>query len=178
MLDDHGSTPLHIACWSNPPTEIIRGLLDAHPSAVSDKDRHGDTPLHVALTGPCPTTEIVKLLLDSCPMVTSIANREGLLPLHQACRYCPERQDILKIVVDAYPFALRTHIKVCSSQLPEFFVYFYFSSFCLTKYCLIGVIFCRLVRLLLRKEAIRVMRIPLFMRWWMEQHGLECQRRN
>eukprot|EP00978_Attheya_sp_CCMP212_P014973 scaffold38427_cov52-Attheya_sp.AAC.4 len=112
MLDDHGSTPLHIACWSNPPTEIIRGLLDAHPNAVSDKDRHGDTPLHVALTGPCPTTEIVKILLDSCPMVTSIANREGLLPLHQACRYCPDRQDILKILVDAYPFALRTHIKI------------------------------------------------------------------
>jgi hypothetical protein len=45
MVDDHGSTPLHIACWGNPPMEVVQALLQACPQVATYKDVHGNTPL-------------------------------------------------------------------------------------------------------------------------------------
>lgn len=112
MVDDHGSTPLHIACSSNPTVDVIEALISAHPQAVSDKDNHGDTPMHVALCSPDVGVDVIGVLLRACPTVASIANREGLMPIHVACRFCPRNEEVVGMLVDAYPFSLRTHIKM------------------------------------------------------------------
>lgn len=112
QLDEHGSTPLHIACWSNPRVDAIRALVDAHPHAVSDRDMHGDTPLMVALSNSEPNSEVVKILLEVSPKVASVPNKEGLMPIHAACRYCPGNVDVIAMLVEAYPSALQKHIKI------------------------------------------------------------------
>lgn len=112
-LDDHNSTPLHIACWSNPPLDVIRALLDAHPQGLKAKDVHGDTPLHIAVSNPMTRVDLVQTLVDACPDALSIANREGLMPLHAACRYSPKQDDTIALLVEAYAEAAKHRIKVC-----------------------------------------------------------------
>lgn len=110
-VDDHGETPLHIACWANPPLKVVEALIAAFPQAVTDQDAHGDTPLHVALTNPETSCEVVHALLKACPAVASIANKEGLCPLHKACRHCPDEK-VIEVLLEEYPYALRNPIKV------------------------------------------------------------------
>lgn len=111
-VDDHGETPLHIACWSAPPLKIVQALIAAFPQAVTDQDVHGDTPLHVALRNPKTSPEVVRELLKACPTVVSMGNNEGLYPLHMACRHGQE-EAIITILLEEDPYALRTPIKVC-----------------------------------------------------------------
>lgn len=115
-LDDHGSTPLHILCWGDPDPNAVQALLDACPQTVSGQDYHGDTPLHIACSCAKTGKRVVQLLLDTCPEAVSITNREGLQPLHMACRYAPENEAVIGLLIEAYPYALRTRIKVRSSN--------------------------------------------------------------
>lgn len=116
QADDHGYTPLHIMCWGNPNPGAVEALLHACPQALTDQDVHGDTPLHIACR--CPSTEkhLVQMLLTSCPMAASIKNIEGLMPLHVACRYAPNNEGVIGLLVDTYPYALRSHIKVGTTE--------------------------------------------------------------
>jgi ankyrin repeat protein len=109
--DDRGATPLHIACWTNPPLSVVEALIQAFPGAIQDQDVHGDTPLHVALTNPETNPDVIRALLEACPSAASIANKEGLYPLHKACRYGATEQ-VVNALLEAYPEALRTHIKM------------------------------------------------------------------
>lgn len=109
--DDRGATPLHIACWQNPPLQVIEALIEAFPGAIKDQDVHGDTPLHVALTNPETSVHVIRTLIKSCPDAPSIANKEGLYPLHKACRYGASEQ-VIDILLETYPKALRIPIKV------------------------------------------------------------------
>jgi ankyrin repeat protein len=111
MVDDFGSTPLHIACQRNPPLEIIQALLVACPQAATDKDILGNTPLHVAASNPETNPAIVRALLQVyCPIAISIIkNKEGLTALHMACRHAPSNERVIGLLIDAaYPYALPT----------------------------------------------------------------------
>jgi ankyrin repeat protein len=113
MVDDFGSTPLHIACQSNPPLEVIQALLAVCPQAATDKDILGNTPLHVAASNPETDPATVMALLQVCPVAVSITNTEGLTALHMACRHAPANERVIELLIDAaYPYALRTHAKV------------------------------------------------------------------
>jgi ankyrin repeat protein len=113
--DDRGATPLHIACWTNPPLSVVEALIQAFPGAIQDQDVHGDTPLHVALTNPETNPDVIQALLEACPSAASIPNKEGLYPLHKACRYGATEQ-VVNALLEAYPEALRTHIKVSTNS--------------------------------------------------------------
>jgi hypothetical protein len=116
MVDDHGSTPLHIACWGNPPMEVVQALLQACPEAATDKDVHGNTPLHVAASYPETSPAIARAFLDVYPAAASITNKEGLTPLHMACRFAPKNELFIALLIYAYPFALRHRTKVSSIE--------------------------------------------------------------
>jgi ankyrin repeat protein len=112
MMDDRCSTPLHIACWGNPPIEVIRTLLHACPQAATDKDILGNTPLHVAASCPETNPAIIRALLEICPTASSVSNKEGLTALHMACRHAPTNELVIALLVDSYPYALRTRTKM------------------------------------------------------------------
>jgi ankyrin repeat protein len=112
MVDDHGSTPLHIACWGNPPLEVVQALLMSCPLAATDKDAFGNTPLHVATAHPNTAPAVVREILSVCPTAASIVNKEGLMPLHMACRYAPSNEAVISALIDAYPYALKARTKV------------------------------------------------------------------
>mmetsp|Transcript_30057 Transcript_30057/g.49666 ORF Transcript_30057/g.49666 Transcript_30057/m.49666 type:complete len:347 (-) Transcript_30057:200-1240(-) len=110
--DAHDSTPLHIACWSNPPLEVVRVLIEAYPHALRTKDVHGDTPLHIAVSNPVTSIELVQILVEACPQAASIANREGLMPLHAACRYSPSNEETICLLLETHQPAAKARIKM------------------------------------------------------------------
>lgn len=112
MVDEHGSTPLHIACWGNPPLEVIQALLSACPHTVCDQDIDGNTPLHIAVSHPDMSAAAVSALIEACPTAASVRNKEGIMPLHMACRNAPMNERVIAVLVEANPGALEVRTKV------------------------------------------------------------------
>ena len=119
MVDDHGSNPLHLACWGNPPLEVVQALLKACPPAATDKDILGNTPLHIASGYPGTDPYLIREILEFCPTAASIINKEGLTPLHVACRHAPNNVGVISALIDAHPHALKTRTRV-SARKREF----------------------------------------------------------
>ena len=113
-LDDHGATPLHIACFNNPPVEVIEALIAAHPQALMMRDVHGDTPLHIALSNPTTNINVVRTLVEACQDALMISNREGLKPLHEACRFGSMNDEIISLLVETCGAAAKVRIRVRS----------------------------------------------------------------
>ena len=126
MVDDHGSTPLHLACWGNPPIDVIQALLKACPQAATDKDVIGNTPLHIASGYPGTDPNLIREILKVCPTAASMTNKEGLMPLHVACRHACHNVRVISALIDAYPYALKARTRV--SQL--FFRLYYDDNNC------------------------------------------------
>ena len=84
-----GRLPLHLACDTNAPIEIIRWLLDhdINKESILVKDKWGDLPIHTACSR--QNVEVVKLLLDHDIDKSTILtpDYDGALPIHMACRY-------------------------------------------------------------------------------------------
>ncbi len=112
MVDDNGSTPLHIACRGNPPLDVIQALLNAFPSTVCDQDVDGNTPLHIAASQPSMSLAVLEALLNVCPIAASVKNKEGLMPLHMTCRYAPTNDGVIEFLMTVNLGALECRTKV------------------------------------------------------------------
>lgn len=84
-----GRYPLHLACDTNAPVEVIRFFLQHEPTrqAVRHKDKWEDLPIHTACSRK-DYTEVVKLLLeyDETKETIFTPRYDGSLPIHTACR--------------------------------------------------------------------------------------------
>jgi len=84
-----GRYPLHLACDTNAPVDMIRFLLKNEPTrqAVRHKDKWEDLPIHTACSRK-DYTQVVELLLeyDECKETIFTPRYDGSLPIHTACR--------------------------------------------------------------------------------------------
>lgn len=112
-----GWTPLHLACRSDAPDEIIIALATGVPSAVSMKDIDGDTVLHSAcrygasehvlhnLIGICNyqeahLREFPQFLNWRSPMF--LTDNEGNLPIHSAVQH-ESTVDVISCLLESNP---------------------------------------------------------------------------
>jgi ankyrin repeat protein len=113
MVDDHGYTPLHIACFGNPSMDVVLALIEASRYVAGlDKDIHGNTPLHIAVSQKDVSVDVVTKLLELFPTSLSSVNKEGMTPLHMACRHNASASGVIEALVSAYPAALKIRTKV------------------------------------------------------------------
>ena len=81
--------PIHLACDTNAPIDIIRWLLDQDPkhASILRKDKWGDLPLHTACSR--KDVDVVRLLVEADVTKETILTKDndGSLPIHMACRY-------------------------------------------------------------------------------------------
>jgi len=77
--------PLHQACESKAPSEVVKSLIAAYPQGVSMKDSGGDLPLHLACRAKS-SKAVISALLYKDPDGAKARDDEGRLPLHLACR--------------------------------------------------------------------------------------------
>jgi ankyrin repeat protein len=97
-----GGLPLHFACKSKAPVEILEILLRHYPEALCIRDSDGMLPLHASCESGSPISSI-KMLLDQYPLSASVQDSYGMLPLHYAC--VSESCDTIKLLVERYPAA-------------------------------------------------------------------------
>jgi hypothetical protein len=80
VRDDDGLTPLHQACYLDPPPDVIRALqATAHYT-----NAFGLTPLHIAASHRCQTPAL-QSLMDLHPAALQTPSRMGRTPMHYAC---------------------------------------------------------------------------------------------
>jgi hypothetical protein len=77
--DATGNTPLHIACRLDPPSEVVRALLESSRTTNTE----GATALHIAATHRC-SADVIRVLLED-EDATSCLTRMGRAPIHYAC---------------------------------------------------------------------------------------------
>jgi ankyrin repeat protein len=100
-----GDLPLHVACATSTPVEIVRFLVEPAPGSLSvPRTTDVALALHVALErGASSDTEVVKLLLErQDPVIMTLRNNAGETPLRVACR-CGAPFAIVQSLVDQDP---------------------------------------------------------------------------
>jgi ankyrin repeat protein len=86
--NQYGELPLHVACATFTPVEIVRLLIDRAPqSLLVPITTNGPHPLHIALElGASSDSEVINLLLERHdPLTIMLRNNVGETPLHVAC---------------------------------------------------------------------------------------------
>jgi len=76
--------PIHLACISCCPKEVIRQLIEINPNSALLVDFRGRLPIHIACQRPCVPVDIVQLLLQAYPESIHVKDNFGLLPVHIA----------------------------------------------------------------------------------------------
>jgi ankyrin repeat protein len=88
-FDDSQRLPIHLACDTNAPIDIIQWLLqqDTQKTSILQRDKWGDLPIHTACSR--KYTQLVQLLLEQDASKSSLLtkDKQGASPLHMACRY-------------------------------------------------------------------------------------------
>ena len=75
---------LHACVRFNPPSHIIKILLELVPESSRAVDCLQRTPLHVAAGTRC-SLPVIKMLSNSYPAAAAIRDEDGKTPLHLAC---------------------------------------------------------------------------------------------
>jgi ankyrin repeat protein len=113
-----GSVPLHVACATSAPLEIVIYLVKYAPEALRvARATEGSYPLHVALEHGASSLVIDLLLHNQDPDTTGLTNNAGETPLHIACRYGASFQ-IIQSVMDRPGAAVKS--ATSQGELPIF----------------------------------------------------------
>ena len=101
-------TPLHIACESGAPIQIIKLLLSAHPPAAQIIGGLYDRlPLHCLLAATTintiPSESIVATLIETFPGACRVTDKNGNLPIHLACQAANVSDAIFTSILSMYP---------------------------------------------------------------------------
>ena len=83
--DEEGELPLHIACLTASPVEVVRFFVEKDPDTIRAQDNNRAMPLHVACRGSAPI-EVLRFLVEQDSAALFSIDSGGSVPLHVACR--------------------------------------------------------------------------------------------
>jgi len=78
--------PLHSALARNPPASFVEALIQAHPSALGEKDVSGMLPIHYATGNRC-SKDIMEMLVGGDATSVWEVDGNGMSPLHYVGAY-------------------------------------------------------------------------------------------
>ena len=94
------SLPLHEACKLQPPTGVVKALIDAYKQAASTEGLWAFLPLHFAVRS--NSVEASVTLLEAYPDAARKKESKGKLPLHLACQWGAS-PDVVDRLLMSYP---------------------------------------------------------------------------
>ena len=104
LTDRMGDLPLHEACNSGAPFQLVQILHRTNPSGIQQKGFCGRLPLHYASYSK-PSLHVIKFLLTQYPDGAQQFDDDGRLPLHLAVvRNAPKQA--IQALIAAYPKSL------------------------------------------------------------------------
>ena len=83
--DDSGKLPIHIACSTKAPVEVLTALVDLDPATLQIADYSGNLPIHECCFGAVDHSSVQYLVEQGGVGTLAARNRQGLLPLHILC---------------------------------------------------------------------------------------------
>ena len=83
--DDSGKLPIHIACETNAPLEVLAMLPGLDPATLQIADHSGDLPLHYCCRGNVDYSSVRYLGEQGGIRTLSARDPHGALPLHFLC---------------------------------------------------------------------------------------------
>ena len=92
--DNNGALPLHIACRTGAPIEIVHPLVLRHAAALHTRTNNGDLPLHAACRAAAPSLDAIRFLAEQDLNAVQAPNNNGALPLHLLCGRKPQVQTV------------------------------------------------------------------------------------
>jgi hypothetical protein len=104
LVDRMGDLPLHEACNSGAPFQLVKTLHKCFPTAIQQKGFCGRLPLHYASYSK-PSLMLIKYLIKHYPDGASKFDDDGRLPLHLAVLRNAPKQAIQELIA-AYPKSL------------------------------------------------------------------------
>ena len=78
---DLGNVALHLACYRNPPLDVIEALIKLSPKTVQWSDSEGDYPIHYACRNGA-SLEVIEKLIRLFPESKALPGELGQTPLH------------------------------------------------------------------------------------------------
>jgi len=79
-----GMTILHAVSRFDPPSILVKRIIELCPGAPAAQDVLNRTPLHVA-AGTGAGSVVIKVLVDAYPRACLVQDTDGRTPLHMAC---------------------------------------------------------------------------------------------
>eukprot|EP00816_Leptocylindrus_hargravesii_P010704 CAMPEP_0196808914 /NCGR_PEP_ID=MMETSP1362-20130617/8905_1 /TAXON_ID=163516 /ORGANISM="Leptocylindrus danicus, Strain CCMP1856" /LENGTH=602 /DNA_ID=CAMNT_0042183429 /DNA_START=145 /DNA_END=1953 /DNA_ORIENTATION=+ len=98
--------PIHVACISKPPIEVMDWLLHAYlPGAAAQEPKEGKLPIHLALMRGA-SYDVIRALSEAYPAGLRTRDKEnGRLPIHYACIW--RDRAICQMLLQIYPAGVR-----------------------------------------------------------------------
>ena len=106
--DDSGMLPIHIACDTNAPVDILSVLVERDSATLHIADNTGALPIHL-LCGNGATAEYasIRYLIEQGGVGTLTArNHEGELPIHILCFTTDPPLRIVQYLIHAFPMSV------------------------------------------------------------------------
>jgi len=90
LLYQHDGTearqlPMHVACHTNAPVQIVRTLAEQRPRSIRALDATSSTPLFLACQANAPLN-VLQYLVGQYRDALLVRDSDGSIPLHAACR--------------------------------------------------------------------------------------------
>jgi len=110
QTDRKGKLPLHLACETGHPWDIVECLRNANHDAIEEREENqrGWKALHMAAYSRRADGDVVSNLTRLHPQAAGLSDQKGRFPLHLACFSDKTWSDGLSDLFDAYPEAVRT----------------------------------------------------------------------
>ena len=106
--DERGMLPIHVACQSKAPVEVLSMLTELDPTTLQIADDSGALPMHSLFCSGSPTEYAsVQYLVEQGGVGTLAArNRDGALPLHVLCGSTNPSLRIVQYLIQSFPKAV------------------------------------------------------------------------
>jgi ankyrin repeat protein len=104
--DDRGKLPIHIACQTKAPVEVLAMLVELDPTTLQLADGSGNLPLHECCRGIVNYSSVRYLLEQGGVGTLAARNRQGALPLHLLCGSQDPSWQTVKYMVQSFPASM------------------------------------------------------------------------
>ena len=109
--DDSGKLPIHIACRTNAPVEILVMLVDLDSATLQIADHNGSLPLHDCCFGAVNHSSVRYLVEQGGIGTLTARNGQRLLPLHVLCGSTNPSLRTIQNLIQSFPssVSMRSH---------------------------------------------------------------------
>ena len=104
--DDNGKLPIHIACETNAPFEVLAMLVAVDPATLQIADYTGALPMHECCRESVDCTSVRYLVEQGGVGTLAARNHQGALPLHNLCGSLNPPLRTVQYLVQSFPVSV------------------------------------------------------------------------